>query len=100
MATAHAPAQLVELRQTETVWLVDDHEVCCRDVHADLDDGCCDENLDFSGGKALDDFVSFGVVHLAVDAGDFEFCDVRVGVSHGGNESLHLVYDVIDAAGA
>ena len=90
----------MELRQTESVWLVDDHEVCVRNVHADFDDGGCNENLDFAGGKLLDDFVAFAVVHLPVDAGDFELCDVCVGVSVCGDKGTHFVHDVIDTAGA
>ena len=100
IAAAHAPAQLVELRQTESVWLVDDHEVCGRNVHADFDNRCGDENLDFACGKLLDDFVSLRVVHLAVDACNFELCNICISVAEGGDKCTHLVHDVIDTAGA
>ena len=51
LAAADAPAQLVELRQSEALGVLDDHDRGVGDVDADLDDGGGDEHVDLAGAK-------------------------------------------------
>ena len=45
LASPHAAAQLMELRQTETLRILNEHDRCVGDVDTDLDDGGRDEHL-------------------------------------------------------
>ena len=63
---AHAPAQLVQLRQAEVLGVVDDDGVYARHVHAALDDGGGEQHVVVVGGEIDDGLFKFLGRHLAV----------------------------------
>ena len=46
--TAHAAADLVQLRKAQPVGVLDDERVDVRDINAGFNDGRADENLNFA----------------------------------------------------
>ena len=72
-AAAHAPAQLVQLRQTKALGVLDDHQGGVGHVNSHLDYRGADQNLDFSLFEALHDGAFFIGSHAAVQQSNFEF---------------------------
>ncbi len=46
-AASDAATQLVELRESETFGVFDNHDGCVWDIYTDFDHGCGDKNLRF-----------------------------------------------------
>ena len=86
-ASSDAPAQLVELRQTEGVGAVDDERVRVGDVQAGFDDGRAHEDIELVIPEVLDDGLKLMLVHLAVSG-----AHARLGDQLGdvGRESTRL----------
>ena len=61
------PAQLVELRQAEAFGVFDNHHRGVGDVHADLDDGGRDQQVELAPPETLHYLIFFGAEHLAVE---------------------------------
>ena len=93
LSAAHAPAQLVELREAEAVRVLDDHQRRVRHVHADLDDRCGHQHVRLAAGEGAHYLVLLLGLHLAVDAGDFQ-------VGQGGAEGLGVLLGGLYAVGA
>ena len=70
LAASDAPAQLVQLGQAEAVGVLDDHQVGVRHVHADLNDGRCNQNVILLCGERLHHALLVRVFHAAVQYGD------------------------------
>ena len=68
--TAHAAAQLVELRQAELVGAVDDDGVDVGNVQPALDDRRADQYVELALGKGQHDCSELPLRHLAVTHGD------------------------------
>ena len=64
--TSDPPAQLVQLRQTETVRTPDDHRIGARHVEPGLDDIGRQQNVALSRGELHHRFVQFGPRQLAM----------------------------------
>ena len=90
----------MELREAEAVWLVDDHEVRGGHVHADFDDGCRHEDVNFAFREPRDDFVAFGLVHLAVDSRYLERGSSRYGASRTCDVVPQFLDNLVDTPGA
>ena len=63
---ADTSAQLVQLRQTEPVCVLDHHQIGVRYVHADLDNRRCDQNIVVFRRKIAHDLIFFHVFHPSV----------------------------------
>ena len=63
----------MQLRQSEAFGVLYDHKCGVRNVHADLNDRCRDENIEPACGELTHDGVFFGGLHLAVHASDVKF---------------------------
>ncbi len=68
--TAHASAELVELREAEAVRAFDDDRVAVGDIEAGLDDRGADEDLMFACDEIGHLTLEFVLVHLAVADAD------------------------------
>ena len=69
-AAAHTTAQLVQARDAEAVGVHDDHERGVRDVHAHLNDGGADEQVNFAALESGHDGGFLSRVHAAVQGAD------------------------------
>ena len=69
--TADAPAQLMQLRQTQPVGILNDEGVDVRNVEAGLDDGRADQHLNLAVGHALHDVAERLLTHFSVRNADF-----------------------------
>ena len=67
---ADASAQLVELRETELVGVVDDHRVDVGDVDAVFDDRRRDEHVELALDERLHDRLELALAHLPVPDAD------------------------------
>ena len=65
-ASAHPSAELVELRETELVGMVDEHRVGGRDVDARLNNGRGDEHIDAVGDEVHHHLLELVILHLCV----------------------------------
>ncbi len=65
-------AQLVQLGEPEPVGLLDDHDRRVRDVHADLDHRCRDEDVQFPAGEGVHHSAPLGRREAPVQAADAE----------------------------
>ena len=97
---ADAPANLMELGQTEPVRILDDEGVDVGDVDAGFDDRGADQDLYLAVGHPLHDVAQLVLVHLAVGHGDL---GPRMPVFQGGRaagDGLHAVVEIVDLAAA
>ena len=69
-ATADAATQLVQLRQPETLRVLDHHHARFRHIDADLDHGGGDQEPGPPGGKLLHGMILLHAAHPAVDQTD------------------------------
>ena len=69
-AATHTTAQLMQPRDAETVGIHDDHERGVRDVHAHLNDGGADEQVNFSALESGHDGGLLRRVHATVQGAD------------------------------
>ena len=69
-AATHTTAQLVQTRDAEAVGVHDDHERGVRDVHAHLNDGGADEQVNFAALESGHDGGLLRRVHAAVQGAD------------------------------
>ena len=67
---AHAPAQLVQLRQAVALGVFDDDGVRQRNIQAVFDDGGAHEHVVFVAHEAEQDSFQFFLAHLAVAHAD------------------------------
>ncbi len=72
LETPDAPAQLVKLREPETVRALDDDRVAVRDIEAALDDRGADEHLVRAGHEVRHHALQLVLVHLPVTDADVE----------------------------
>ena len=86
---AHAPAQLVQLRQTELVRPVHDDRVRGRHVDAGLDDGRAQQDVVALRHEVAHDLFEVALVHLSV-----RHADARLGQQLG--QHRHAVLDGLD----
>ncbi len=70
VAAAHAPAQLIQLRQTELIGAVHDHRVGVGHVEPRLDDHGRHQHVHFAAHEAAHHVVERMLGHLAVRHGD------------------------------
>lgn len=70
----------MQLRQTEAVRVLHDHEVRVRHIHADLDDRCRDQNIVLVRRKITHYRVFFGVFHASVQHGNAAVRKLRLNV--------------------
>jgi hypothetical protein len=77
-ATPNAPAQLVELRETHALRILNDHQAGVRYIDANLDDGGCDEQLNKAVFECLHTALFFGGAHAAVNETDAQ---IREGLN-------------------
>ena len=66
LATADATAELVQLRDAESLGLENHHQRCVGDVDSDFDDGRRDERLDGAVSEGVHGGLFVGVVHASV----------------------------------
>src|SRR5579885_43967 len=71
-AATDATAELVQLRETEALGVLDDHHRGVRHVNADLDDGRRDEYLYLARDEAAHDLFFLRSLHPAVQQSDRE----------------------------
>ena len=69
-AAAHAPAQLVQLRQAEALGVLHHHDGGVGNVDADFDDRGGDQHIDFAALEAAHDDFFFVGVEAAVEQAD------------------------------
>src|SRR6185369_13207935 len=65
-ATSDTSAQLMKLRQSESLGMFDHHHRRIRNVNADLDHCRRDEDLDVTGDKRAHHLLFFSSLHLAM----------------------------------
>src|SRR4029077_16517846 len=51
-AASNSPPQLMKLREAKALGMLDNHHGRVRYIDTNLDDGCCDEDVDFVTLKA------------------------------------------------
>ena len=97
---ADAAAQLMDLRQAESIGAVDDDGVRRRHVDAALDDGRADQNVEAAMIEIEHELFEIALAHLAVADGDVrlrhQFADGLRGLLDG----LDGVVDEVDLAAA
>ena len=72
-AASDAPAELVELGESEPVGILDDHDGGVGHVDAHFDDGCRDEHVRPAIFEIAHDLFFFGGFHFPVEEPDGEF---------------------------
>ena len=65
-AAPHAPAQLMQLSQTEALGVLDHHDAGVGHIHAHLDDRRGHQHVDLSGMEGVERFLLVGALHAAV----------------------------------
>ena len=100
LGAAHAALELVELRQTQALGILDDEGVGMGVVQTALHDGGSHQDVDLSPVEALHHVLDHGRRHLAVRHAD-------AGLGHGGAHGLlgvldgaHAVAHIVDLAAA
>ncbi len=84
-ASAYAPAQLMQLRQSEALGVFHHHHRCVGHVDADLDDGGRYQHVDFAALEAAhDDFFFVGIKPA------MEQADAQTGKRPGAQLFVHL----------
>ena len=63
---SHAAAQLMQLRQAEALGVLDDDDRSSRNIHAHLQHGGGDQDIDLAGTKGLNHFLLISTRHLSV----------------------------------
>ncbi len=97
-ATAHPPAQLVELGEAEVVAALDDQGVGVGDVDARFDDRRRDQDVELLLPEVDDDLLQLGLAHLSVGGLDTGLGDDLAEPGGGPVDGLHPVVDVEDLA--
>ena len=82
-----SPAQLIKLRESEVMGLVDDDRIDVGDIDAGLDDGGADQDVELVFDEREHDAFELVLVHLSV--ADSESC-----LRH---QTLQVLQDVVDA---
>ena len=95
-ASPHAPAQLVELGQTEGVGTINDERVRVGDVQAGLDDGRAHEDIKLVVPEVLDDGLELVLVHLAVSGAHARLGDQLGDVGRDRGDRVNPVVHVED----
>ena len=72
-ASTDAASQLVQLGETETLGMLDDHHRCVGHVNADFDYGRRHENVHFAANKGFHRRAFFGRLHASVQQSHGEF---------------------------
>ena len=92
---AHTPAELVELRQTQPVGVLDDERVHVRQVDARLDDRGTHEHLHLALRHALHNRAELLLVHFAVRHGDLHLAQPLAQARGALVDGFHAVMQVI-----
>ena len=66
----HTAAQLVQLRKTEALGMLDHHQRCVGHVDTDLDDGGRNQHIDLAGGEERHRLRLVGRGHAAMQQAD------------------------------
>ena len=66
LGAPNATAQLIKVRQTETIRAINDNGVGIWNIQAAFDDGGADQNVDFSADKTMHHRFQFIGIHLTV----------------------------------
>ena len=99
--TADAPAQLVQLRQTQPVGILNDEGVDVRNVEAGLDDGRADQHLNLAVGHALHDVAERFLAHFSVRNADLTgVTQQRLDARGAFVDGLDAVVKVVDLPAA
>ena len=96
IGSSNAPAQLVEVGESEAIGAVDDDGVGVGDIETALDDGGAEENISAAGDERLHDVLEFLLGHLSVTDDDARFGDKFGESSKYELNGLHAVVEEID----
>ena len=83
-AAPDSAPQLVQLRQPEAFWILDDHQGCVGNVHTDLDDGRCDEQLALVVVERRHHLGLLFALHTSVQQADVDAGQLRLEGLPGG----------------
>ena len=100
VAAAHAPAQLVQLRQAELVGAAHDDGVGRGHVDAGLDDGRAQQDVEALGHKVAHHAFQLALGHLAVGHGDAGLGQDLFELLAAVLDGLHLVVQEVDLPAA
>ncbi len=97
-AAPDAPAQLMQLRQTEAIRAFDQHDGRVGNIHADFDDGCRNEDVVLLVAEFEHGLVFFTRTHLAMQQSQFQigedfFRESLVIVYGGAGFDLFALFD-------
>ena len=96
VGASHAPAELIQLRESEAVGVLDDEGVDVGDVHARLDDSRADEYVYLVLDKLLPYVGHLVLAHLTVCHGDSSLGEKLLQSVRAGEYALDAVVYVVD----
>src|SRR4029077_8149020 len=82
-AAADAPAELVNLRESETIGMLDNHHSGVWNIHANFDHGCSYENLQLTAAETFHHCILLVVFQPAVEQAHahlrkYTFCETLI----------------------
>src|SRR5664279_2186650 len=96
-AASDAPAQLMQLRETETLGVLHDHDVGVGHIHANLDDSSRDQHINFAALKAGHGCIFFFGAHAPMQqanaqAGEFALAKLLVHLDGSLQFAFHRAF--------